>query len=185
MLELPLARPRPQPRTLALALALVLALALNLALTLAQGGKAAAASAHPLLGRRRLSTHAEQGWIRPPLALALALAFALTLTLTRPGASFRTLLSASGLQQLHARGLLDKAEYEASLPALHPTLALSLILTLTLTPDPNSDPHPNPDPTLTLTRRCETRSYRHRGGSWWFSSGSWRASHRRARPRPP
>lgn len=29
------------------------------------------------------------------------------------GASFRTLLSASGLQQLHARGLLDKAEYEA------------------------------------------------------------------------
>ena len=51
------------------------------------------------------------------LTLILTLTLTFTLILTRPGASFRTLLSASGLQQLHARGLLDKAEYEASLPA--------------------------------------------------------------------
>ena len=54
----------------------------------------------------------------------------------------RTLLSAPGLQQLHARGLLDEAEYEALLaaltltPTLILTLSLTLTLTLTLTPNP-------------------------------------------------
>ena len=39
---------------------------------------------------------------------------------TCKGASMRTLLSAPGLQQLHARGLLDEAEYEALLAAQLP-----------------------------------------------------------------
>ena len=76
---------------------------------------------------------------------------------------------------MHARGLLDEAEYEALLAAL--TLSLTLILTLSLTltltltlslsltltahcapravrsPIPNPSPAPTPTPTL-LTSRC-------------------------------